>query len=137
MNYPPPAKKPGQPRVLVAPLDCGLGHATRCIPVIYELLGQGAEVWLAGEGDQEILLNREFTNLPFLHLPGYRVKYAGSRLGLLLNLFLKATGILLKIKKENAWLKKTVEEYEFDAVVADNRFGLYHPYIPVFLLLIN
>jgi uncharacterized protein (TIGR00661 family) len=130
MNYPPPAKKPGQPRVLVAPLDWGLGHATRCIPVIYELLGQGAEVWLAGEGDQEILLNREFTNLPFLHLPGYRVKYAGSRLGLLLNLFLKATGILLKIKKENAWLKKTVEEYQFDAVVADNRFGLYHPHIP-------
>ena len=38
------------PRVLVAPLDWGLGHATRCIPVIRELQAAGAEVWLAGEG---------------------------------------------------------------------------------------
>lgn len=130
MNYPPPAKEPGQIRVLVAPLDWGLGHTTRCIPVIYELLRQGVEVWLAGEGDQKILLNREFTNLPFLHLPGYRVKYAGSRLGLLVSLVLRTPTLLRKIKRENAWLKKTVEEYQFDAIIADNRFGLYHPHIP-------
>lgn len=130
MNYPPLVKIPGQPRILIAPLDWGLGHATRCIPVIYELQRQGAEVWLAGEGDQETLLKREFTNLHFLQLQGYRVKYAKSRLGLLINLFLKTPGILLKIKEENAWLKKAVKEFHFDAVVADNRFGLYHPYIP-------
>ena len=41
-------KKGGKPRILVAPLDWGLGHVTRCIPVIYELLKQGSEVWLAG-----------------------------------------------------------------------------------------
>ena len=42
-------------RILVAPLDWGLGHATRCIPIIKELLGNDCDVWLAGEGPQEAL----------------------------------------------------------------------------------
>ncbi|MBU3745270.1 MAG: glycosyl transferase family 28, partial [Sediminibacterium sp.] len=31
-------------KVLVAPLDWGLGHATRCIPIIAALLSEGYEV---------------------------------------------------------------------------------------------
>ena len=66
------------PRILVAPLDWGLGHATRCIPVIRQLQQAGAEVWLAGEGAQKMLLRNEFPELPFLDLPGYRIKYSKS-----------------------------------------------------------
>ncbi|MGZ8559598.1 MAG: hypothetical protein ACXWWC_14750, partial [Chitinophagaceae bacterium] len=76
-------KKDRKLRILVAPLDWGLGHATRCIPVIYELLMQDSEIWLAGEGAQEILLKNEFPNLPFLPLKGYRVSYGGTRIGLI------------------------------------------------------
>ena len=122
----PPLKKVNSPRILVAPLDWGLGHATRCIPVIYELLKQGSEVWLAGEGAQEILLKQEFPGLPFLPLKGYRVRYSGSGAGLFRAIFFQVPGILKTIKKENEWLKKVVNEYQFDAIIADNRFGLYH-----------
>ena len=52
-------------RILVAPLDWGLGHATRCIPIIKELVGNDCDVWLAGEGPQEALLRSEFSHLPF------------------------------------------------------------------------
>ena len=38
-------------RILVVPLDWGLGHATRCIPIINYLQSQGIEVILAGEGE--------------------------------------------------------------------------------------
>ena len=55
-------KSPRKPRILVAPLDWGLGHATRCIPIIHELLQQNIEVWLAAEGEQEALLKKEFPN---------------------------------------------------------------------------
>src|SRR5688572_11095771 len=88
----------GAPRILVAPLDWGLGHATRCIPVIYELLRQGAEVWLAGEGSQGILLKKEFPTLAFLELRGYRIKYGTSPLALVKNLLLRAPAILNEIK---------------------------------------
>lgn len=119
-----------KPRILVAPLDWGLGHATRCIPVIYELLAQQAAVWLAGEGAQETLLKQEFPELPFLTLPGYRVRYGRSKAGLLTNLFLQVPRLLRSIATEQQWVKNAVQEYGFDAIIADNRFGLSHPTIP-------
>lgn len=117
-------------RILVAPLDWGLGHATRCIPVIRELLKHDVDVWLAGEGTQGILLKKEFPQLPFLSLPGYRIHYAKSAAGLLLQIFFQTSKILQAIKKENKWLKEMVNEYGFDAVISDNRYGLYYTKIP-------
>lgn len=119
-----------KPRILVAPLDWGLGHATRCIPVIDELLNQNAEVWLAGEGPQQTLLAKEFPGLPFLQLKGYRIKYGRSSFGLLRNIFFQTPRIIKTVKQENQWLKGVVKEYKFDAVISDNRFGLYHSSIP-------
>lgn len=117
-------------RILVAPLDWGLGHATRCIPIIRQLLAENVDVWLAGEGAQQRLLQQEFPTLPFLELAGYRVRYARSATGLLLSIFGQTHKILSAIKNENAWLKKVVVEYHFDAVISDNRYGLYHSSIP-------
>jgi len=117
-------------RILVAPLDWGLGHATRCIPIIHHLLKAGADVWLAGEGKQQKLLVDEFPGLPFLLLKGYRIRYARSAFGLLKNILFQAPKILKTIKSENKWLAKMMDEYHFDAVLSDNRYGLYHRNIP-------
>jgi uncharacterized protein (TIGR00661 family) len=117
-------------RILVAPLDWGLGHATRCIPIIRELLARDVDVWLAGESPQKDLLQQEFPGLPLLPLEGYRVKYARTGIGMLLSIFRQTQKILSTIKKENEWLKKIVAEHEFDAVISDNRYGLHHPDIP-------
>ena len=117
-------------RILVAPLDWGLGHATRCMPVIQSLLAQGVDVWLAGEGLQKELLQQEFPKLSFLQLEGYRVKYASTAIGLIVSLLRQTNKIILAIKKENGWLKKVVHEYGFDAIISDNRYGLYHASIP-------
>lgn len=134
MNLDPACKKKDSPRVLVAPLDWGLGHATRCIPVIYELLSQNIDVWLAGEGRQEILLKKEFPALPFLYLRGYRVKYGKSGRGLIFAIFRQIPRLLRAIRQENDWLKSAVEKYRFDAVISDNRYGLYHAGIPSMLI---
>jgi uncharacterized protein (TIGR00661 family) len=117
-------------RILVAPLDWGLGHATRCIPIIRELLARNVDVWLAGESPQKELLQQEFPDLPFLPLKGYRVKYARTGIGMLLSIFRQTQKILFAIKKENEWLKKMVAEHMFDAVISDNRYGLHHTDIP-------
>ena len=117
-------------RILVAPLDWGLGHATRCIPVIKELLANDCEVWLAGEGMQEALLRTEFPELPFLSLEGYRIRYPRSSSGFFLKIFLQIPTIISAITKEHRWLKKMVRSHEMDAVISDNRFGLYHSKIP-------
>ncbi|MGH2553269.1 MAG: glycosyltransferase, partial [Chitinophagaceae bacterium] len=130
MDLPIMDKIPGKPRLLVAPLDWGLGHASRCIPIIHELMAQGCEVWLAGEGYQENLLKEEFPQLTFLNIKGYRVNYAKSAMGLLMNMLRQTKKILHAIKNENEWLKKIVAEFDIDAVISDNRYGMYHDSVP-------
>jgi hypothetical protein len=111
-------------KLLVAPLDWGLGHATRCVPIIRDLLNNNCEVWLAGEGAQEKLLREEFPSLPFLPLKGYRIRYAK---GLLTGkLLLQIPSVIRSIKEENKWIKEQLPRHRFDAIISDNRYGLYH-----------
>jgi UDP-N-acetylglucosamine transferase subunit ALG13 len=111
-------------KLLVAPLDWGLGHATRCVPIIRDLLNDNCEVWLAGEGAQEKLLREEFPLLPFLPLKGYRVKY--SKNGLAAKLILQIPSILRSMREENHWLKEQIKNHGFEAMISDNRYGLHH-----------
>jgi predicted glycosyltransferase len=119
-----------KPRVLVAPLDWGLGHATRCIPIIHQLLSLGCKVFLAGEGAQQELLKEEFPQLSFLNLPGYRIRYAKSKKGLIWKMIQQGPKMRRAILYEHQWLKKMVKEHKLDAVISDNRYGLYHETIP-------
>jgi len=95
--------------VLIAPLDWGLGHATRCIPIIKELISQGAKVFVAVNMGQKALLNQEFSQLEFLEIPAYHISY---KRGILLKwaLFFNIPSLLRQIKKENKWLEKTLEK---------------------------
>ena len=98
MNHPKKEKNIGKPRILVAPLDWGLGHATRCIPVVRELLVQGCEVFLASEGRQSDLLQTEFPQITVLPLKGYNIEYAKSALGLFRNIIVQIPKILQSIR---------------------------------------
>lgn len=130
MNQPFNEKTVGKLRILVAPLDWGLGHATRCIPIIRELLAQSCEVWLAGEGAQKQLLKTEFPELPFIDLSGYNIRYAKTKWGLAWKMIQQGPKMHRAIQHEHRWLKKAVKEHVFDAVISDNRYGLYHATIP-------
>jgi len=114
-------------KVLVAPLDWGLGHATRCIPIIKELLNQKCQVIVAAEGAQKALLQEEFPFLTFVELPGYRVKYGKNRALTFLRLIASIPKILIRIKRENGWLRRFADRERPDLVISDNRYGLYLP----------
>ena len=63
-------------RILVAPLNWGLGHATRCIPIINALIKCNYEPILASDGIALLLLKKEFPQLEAIELPSYNIKYA-------------------------------------------------------------
>lgn len=117
-------------RVLVAPLEWGLGHATRCIPIINELIALDCEVLIGAEGAARVLLEKEFSQLTFLQLKGYRIQYSRKRFWLPLKILLQFPKIISSIYSEHRWLKKTIKEHAIDAVISDNRFGLYHATVP-------
>lgn len=114
------------PKILLAPLDWGLGHATRCIPLIRELLQQNCAVTLAADGKSKCLLQQEFPQLPFLELPGYDIEYASTGWGLALKIVAQIPKLLAAIKQEQAWLENLVSGEQLDAVISDNRYGLNH-----------
>ncbi len=119
-----------QKKVLVVPLDWGLGHATRDIPLIHELLNAGCEVLIAAEGKHAALLSREFPQITILPLPGYHIQYSQKGLFFGLKIIQQIPKIWKAVRYEQAWLRKTVADLGIDAVISDNRFGLYHPDIP-------
>lgn len=118
------------PRILVAPLEWGLGHATRCIPIIKELIAQDCEVILAASGGTLALLREEFPELAFLDLVAYNIRYGNSRRSLALKLAGQVPKILSVIRQEHRWLQEAIDEHKLDAVISDNRFGLYSTKIP-------
>jgi UDP-N-acetylglucosamine transferase subunit ALG13 len=111
----------------VAPLDWGLGHATRCIPIIKELLNRKCEVIIASAGAQKALLQREFPSLTFVELAGYGIRYDKNRALTILRLISTIPKILIRIKQEKAWLKQFSALSRPDLVIADNRYGLALP----------
>ena len=60
-------------RILIAPLDWGIGHATRCIPIIKELINNHFEVIIAADGRPLHLLVREFPKLKAIRFHGYNI----------------------------------------------------------------
>lgn len=119
-----------KPRVLVAPLEWGLGHATRCIPIIRELVANGCEVLIGAEGAAKALLEQEFPQLVFLPLRGYRMQYSRKGSWQPLKILLQFPKMIYSIYNEHLWLKKIIKEDLIDVVISDNRFGLYHADIP-------
>ncbi|HEY4154614.1 MAG TPA: glycosyltransferase [Puia sp.] len=113
-------------QVLVSPLDWGLGHATRCIPIIHALKNRGVTVLIAASGPQMALLKGEFPALEFLEIPGYGIRYSGKKGGLIRGLLFRIPAILGSIRRENTWLKKLCRQRKIDLIISDNRYGLYH-----------
>jgi uncharacterized protein (TIGR00661 family) len=111
--------------VLVAPLDWGLGHATRCIPIIYELIRQGARVCIVVNPAQKTLLKSEFPDLEFIETEGYNIRYKGG-VFLKWGLLFRLPFLLRRIKLEHAWLDNLLQHRNIDAIISDNRYGFYH-----------
>jgi uncharacterized protein (TIGR00661 family) len=116
-------------RVLVAPLDWGSGHATRCIPVIKALLAQNAIPVLAGSKNVLARLNADFPQLEQVHLPDLEIKYS-KILPAWYSVLLQSSQIKKVIAKENKLLKNIIHTYKIDAVISDNRYGLSGSGVP-------
>ncbi len=117
-------------RIIVAPLDWGLGHATRCIPIIEALQKAGAQVFIGAEGNIAAVLKKEFPSLQILPLSGYAIRYSEKKKWFKWILFAQFFKIRKAIQAEQVWLNKMVKEFQIDALISDNRFGLFHASIP-------
>jgi uncharacterized protein (TIGR00661 family) len=110
-----------QKRILITPLDWGLGHATRCIPIVRYLLEKNIEVVLATNGRPMELLKKEFPELTILPISSYDIKYFSN--SIFINLLFQSYKVFRAVLVEQQQVKKIVKDYQIDAIISDNRFG--------------
>lgn len=112
-------------KILISPLDWGLGHASRDIPIIQNLIELGHEVIIAGSGNSLLLLKTEFPQLKSIYLPSFNIKLSRGK-SQLFRIIYSAPRFLFCIFRENNQLKKLITNYNLDVIISDNRYGLYN-----------
>lgn len=117
-------------KILVAPLNWGLGHATRCIPVIKKLEEEGFEPLLASDGEALELLRKEFPHLKYFTLPSYNIQYSRKKIFFKWKLLLKTPHILRTISAEKRVIEYLVNDQDLSGIISDNRWGVRSPLVP-------
>ena len=116
-------------RILISPLDWGLGHASRIIPLIDKHLELGDNVIIAGSGMPLNLLKKQFPHLHSIEIPSFKMKYStsNSQVWAVVKAFPK---LIYYSIREHKVLKRIVNEENIDFIISDNRFGLFHKTVP-------
>lgn len=119
-------KNKKSPVVLICPLDWGLGHAARSIPVIKAFLAKDCKLIIGSDEEPLAFLQGELLNeaVSYIKFPWKKVKYHKNS-SFFLKLFIQLPVILYSIFKEHRELKKIIKKTKADIVISDNRFGLW------------
>jgi uncharacterized protein (TIGR00661 family) len=120
--------------VLVAPLNWGLGHVTRCIPIIEALLRQGYTPIIASDGVALQLLKKEFPTLKTYELKDLNIKYPKKGIWFNFKMLFQLLKFLNNTIEEQKFLKKIIEKEHLVGIIADNRLGFYHKSIPCVII---
>ncbi len=123
-------KKFNKPTVLIAPLDWGLGHVTRCIPIIKILINNNFKIIVACNERQQNVLKTEFDDISFVFLKGYNIQYSQKAYFFSLKIVLQIPKIIAAIQNEKKWLENFINKEKIDLVISDNRFGFYNKNVP-------
>lgn len=121
-------------RVLVCPLDWGLGHATRCIPIVRALIRSGHDVVIGASGGGLCLLKTEFPGLEIFDFPGYPIRYSRSAATLLPVLLAQLPGLVAGMFRERSQLARIISEKRIDRVISDGRYGLRTRKVPAIFI---
>lgn len=113
-----------QKNILITPLNWGLGHATRCVPIIRKILEQGDNPIIAADKNPLAFLQKEFPDLEFIKLPGFEPTYSKGN-SQVFKLLTSIPGALMDFKKEHLEIEKIVKERKIDTIISDNRFGCW------------
>lgn len=117
-------------RILIAPLNWGLGHATRCIPIIKALENSNFEPVIASDGVALALLKKEFPHLEAITLPSYNIEYAKKGKNFKIKLLSQVPQIVKTIREEKRATDLIIKKYKIEGIISDNRLGIHSSLVP-------
>lgn len=110
--------------ILICPLNWGLGHATRCVPIIKDLTNQGNKVIIAADEGPLAFLQKEFPDHEFIKFPGFSPKYSRSNTQVF-RMMRAFPGALRDFRRDHKTVESIVKNYNIDTIISDNRFGCW------------
>jgi predicted glycosyltransferase len=113
-------------KIVIAPLDWGLGHATRCIPIVKALTAQNIAVIVAGTAETHALFTAELIDFEPLLLPGYQILYKKKWFSHRLYLLMQIPKLKKIIQQEHNIIEDYCTNNNIDTVISDNRYGAYY-----------
>src|SRR3970282_1334898 len=116
--------------ILIAPLNWGLGHATRCIPIIKTLQENNYIPIIASDGISLEILRKEFPYLQFLELPSYQIEYSKNGKNFKWKLLRNFPKMMEAIWREKKLVKEWIKKYDIEGIISDNRLGVFSKKIP-------
>lgn len=111
--------------ILICPLEWGLGHAGRMIPVARMLQDDGNKVFIGTGITHKQFLRTELKDVEFIDFGGFRPYYSVI-LPQYIVLIFQIPLILFHIVREHLRLARIIDRYNIDVVISDNRFGLWN-----------
>lgn len=121
---------PTNKTILIAPLNWGLGHATRCIPIIKALQENNYIPIIASDGIALELLRKEFPYIQTLELPSYQIEYAKNGKNFKWKLIKNSPKMIEAILDEKRIINKWIKKHSIDGIISDNRLGVFSNKIP-------
>jgi len=111
--------------ILICPLEWGLGHAGRMVPLVKKLIDLGHNVIIGSGSEQLEFFRKELPGINCISFPGFTIRYS-SWLPQYLVILLNTPSFLISILKEHRKLKKIISRYRIDIVISDSRPGLWN-----------
>jgi len=111
-----------QKRILISPLNWGLGHVARCIPLINTFLENGNTVFAAVSAEQGDILRAYFPSIELVNHEGYPFVFHGKG-NFSLDLARQFKRLNKRLLDEQEQTEHLVKELAIDVVISDHRYG--------------
>jgi len=118
-----------QKTILFCPLNWGLGHASRSVPIIRVLQKMGFRIILAADKAPLSFLRSQFPELEWLRFKGFEPRYAKGKQQFLKLAFQVPLALWFNYRDRH-FIAKLLQKTKIDLIISDNRFGAYSKTIP-------
>jgi hypothetical protein len=111
-------------RILLSPLNWGMGHVSRCIPLIAIFLRQNNTVFFAGNTKQIAIIRSYFPDIECILHADYPFHF-GSRGRFAWYLFSRFLPLWRRVRTERIAVSHYVDLHAIDLVISDHRYGFH------------
>ncbi len=113
-------KKPKR-SILITPLDWGLGHAARCIPIIKSFQEKGIEVHIACSKNQIGFFEKECPSSTVVEFPSATVRYPKNKFFFLASVFIQMLAAVPIEKKARRQMAHYIIKKNISLLISDSR----------------